>query len=153
MNIRRMYPTEGKKLAELLYTSVHTLCVGDYSEAELEAWAPKNMDMVKFNASLMRSVNWVMADGGRIIGFINIERDGYVNRLFTHPDYVRRGVGAALLMRAEAWAKKRGLKRIRLAASKTGLGFYKKMGYRITDVERVERHGVVFENKIVEKYL
>ena len=154
MYIRRMYPTEGKRLAELLYTSVHTLCASDYSPEELEAWAPKHMDMKRFNLSLARSHNLVMVEQGRIIGFVCIEPDGYVNRLFTHPDFVRRGVATALMDRAEQWAKtKRGLGRVRLAASETGKSFYLKRGYRITDVETVTRRGVTFNNKIMEKYL
>ncbi len=153
MYIRKMYPTEGKKLAEILYKSVHTLCANDYTSAELEAWAPKNMDITKFKRSLSRSINWVAVENGRIIGFINLEYDGYVNRLFTHPDFARRGAASALLGNAEDWAKKRGLKRIRLAASKTALGFYKKHGYKPVDIERVEKRGIVFENKIMEKFL
>ncbi|MGN1097500.1 MAG: GNAT family N-acetyltransferase [Clostridia bacterium] len=153
MRIRMMYPTEGKKLAELLFKSVHTLCINDYTPRELEAWAPEKMDMVKFNSSLLRSANWVMSDGDKIVGFINIERDGYVNRLFTHPEYTRRGIATALLETAIAWAKKKGLKRVFLAASKTGYSFYKKRGFRVIGVERVERRGVVFENRIMEKFI
>lgn len=153
MNIRRMYPNEGKKVAEVLFKSVHTLCANDYSPRELEAWVPEKMDMIKFNGSLLRSVNWVMTDNGKIVGFINIERDGYVNRLFTHPEYVHRGIASALLEKAELWAKGRGLKRIFLAASKTGCGFYLKRGFQIVDIERVQRRGVVFENKIMEKLI
>lgn len=153
MYIRSMYPTEIKKLAELLYSSVHTLCTKDYNAAELDAWAPKNMDMKKFSSSLFRSHNWVMVHNREIVGFVNVEKDGYVNRLFTHPDYVRKGIGSALLKTAENWAKKRGLRRMRLAASKTGYEFYKKMGYNIVDVEIVERKGVRFENKVMEKML
>ncbi len=153
MHIRKMYPTEGKKLAELVYTSVHTLCTADYTEEELTAWAPKNMDMPRFNASLFRSHTCVAVENGHIIGFVSIEHDGYVNRLFTHPDFIRRGIATALLCEAEDWARRRKIKRIRLAASKTGVEFYKKRGYRITDVETVSRKGVTFHNKIMEKYL
>lgn len=154
MRVRRMYPTEVKKLADLLYNSVHTLCTADYSPEELEAWAPKNMDMTKFRLSLMKSYNLVMTDRDRIVGFVCIEPDGYVNRLFTHPDYTHRGIATALMDRAEDWAKrKRGLARVRLAASKTGKGFYLKRGYRVTDTEFVNRRGVTFRNQIMEKYL
>ncbi|MCH5187910.1 MAG: GNAT family N-acetyltransferase [Oscillospiraceae bacterium] len=154
MFIRKMYPTEGKKLAELLFTSVHTLCTSDYTPEELEAWVPKRMDMTKFNLSLLKSYNLVMVERDKIIGFVCIEPDGYVNRLFTHPDHVHRGVATALMDRAEEWAKKkRGLGRVRLAASKTGKGFYLKRGYRVADTELVVRRGVTFENQIMEKYL
>ncbi len=153
MNIRFMYPVEGKKLARLLYLSVHTLCTEDYTPKELDAWVPEKMDMRKFHSSLLRSVNWVAVDKEKIIGFINIERDGYINRLFTHPDYVRMGVGSALMDTAIAWAKRKGLKRVFLASSKTGYGFYLKKGFRVTGTERVERRGAVFENKLMEKLI
>ncbi len=153
MNIRMMYPMEGKKLAQLLYLSVHTLCAADYTAEELDAWAPKKFDMRKFHSSLLRSVNWVAVEKDKIIGFINIERDGYINRLFIHPDYARRGVGSSLMDTAVAWAKRKGLKRVFLASSKTGYGFYVKRGFRVTGTERVERRGAVFENRLMEKLI
>lgn len=153
MRIRQMYPTEAKRLAELLYLSVHTLCVEDYSPEELRAWVPKKMDMKKFNASLFMSRNLVMVHDRTIVGFVCIERDGYVNRLYVHPDFVRRGIGSALLKTAEEWAKKRGVSRVRLAASKTALNFYKKQGYVPVDVEVVKKSDVVFNNTIMEKRL
>lgn len=153
MKIRRMYPGEGKKLAALLYQSVHSLAAGDYSPLELEAWAPEKMDVPRFNRSLMLNVTFVAEEDGAPVGFICIERDGYINRLFTHPGHVRRGVGTALLKRAEDWAGKRGIKRIFLSASKTGRDFYLKNGFSVCGIEKTERHGVVFENKIMEKLI
>ena len=153
MTLRYMRFGEGKKLAGLLHRSVHTLCREAYTPEELEAWAPSNMDMMKFNASLRKSVNWVAEEGGRIIGFICVERDGYVNRLYTHPDHVNRGIATALLDAAIAWAKKHKLKRIFLAASKVGYGFYVKKGFQVCGIERVERRGITFENKIMEKFI
>lgn len=153
MYIRSAYPTEIGALSNLVYTSVHTLCADDYTPSELDAWAPKKMDMKKFAASLFRCRNWVMVHERQIVGFINVEKDGYVNRLFTHPAYINRGVASALLKTAEGWAKKHGLRRMRLSASKTGCEFYKNRGYRIVDMEIVEKKGVRFENPIMEKML
>ncbi len=153
MKIRRMYPGEGKKLSALLRLSVHMLAAGDYSPEELEAWAPQKMDEGRFSRSLMLHFTWVAEEDGKIIGFICIERDGYINRLFTHPDYVRRGVATALLRRAEEWAKKRGIRRVFLSASRTGTAFYLKNGYSVCGIERTERHGVKFENKVMEKFV
>ncbi len=153
MKIRRMRPGEGKRLAELLYSSVHRLCADVYTPEELEAWAPKKMDTAKLTYSLMRNVTWVMEDGGRPVGFVCIERDGYVNRLFTHPDYTGRGVATELMDTAAAWAKKHGINRIFLASSRVGYGFYMKYGFRVCGVDRVERRGVTFENRVMEKFI
>lgn len=153
MKVRRMRPGEGKRLSELLYSSVHCLCADAYTPEELEAWAPEKMDTVRLSCSLMKNVTWVMDDLDRPVGFICIERDGYINRLFTHPNYVGQGVATALLETAVAWAKKRGLGRVFLSASKVGYGFYLKNGFSVCGVERTERRGVVFENKVMEKLL
>ncbi len=153
MKIRRIRPGDGKRLAELLYSSVHRLCAEAYTPEELEAWAPENMDPRKLSRSLLMNAAWVMEDMGRPVGFICIERDGYINRLFTHPDNVCSGVATALLNTALDWAKKRGLKRIFLSSSRVGYGFYLKNGFHVCGVERVERRGVVFENKVMERFI
>ena len=153
MTIRRVRPGEGKKLAELLYCSVHTLCTKDYSPEELEAWVPKKLDVRKLSRSLLMNVTWVAELRGKIVGFICLERDGYINRLFTHPDYTGRGIATALLNTAIDWAKRKNIKRIFLAASKTGYGFYLKNGFRVSGIETVERRGIVFENKVMEKFI
>ena len=153
MTIRRMRVGEGKKVAELLYKSVHTLCTGDYSPEELEAWVPERMDVRKLSRSLLMNVTWVAELRGRLVGFICLERDGYIIRLFTHPDYTGRGIATALLKTATDWAKRKNIKRIVLAASKTGYGFYLRNGFHVCGVENVERRGVVFENKIMEKFI
>ena len=148
-----MRPGEGKKLAELLYSSVHTLCTKDYSPEELEAWVPEKMDVHKFSRSLLMNVTWVAELRGRLVGFICLERDGYVSRLFTHPDYTGRGIATALLDTSIGWAKRKNLKRIFLAASRTGYGFYLRNGFRVSGIETIERRGVVFQNKIMEKFI
>ena len=153
MTIRRMRVGEGKRLSELLYSSVHTLCTKDYSPDELEAWVPKNMDVKKLSRSLLMNVTWVAELQGMPVGFICLERDGYINRLFTHPDYTGRGIATALLETAINWAKRKNIKRIFLAASKTGYGFYLRNGFHVSGIETVERHGVTFENKIMEKFI
>lgn len=153
MKIRRMRPGEGKRLAGLLYSSVHRLCAGVYTPEELEAWAPEKMDKNRLSRGLMLNYTWVADEDGLPIGFICIERDGYINRLFTHPDHVRRGVATALLNTAIDWAKKRGLRRVFLSASKVGYGFYVKNGFRVCGMERTERRGVVFENKVMERLI
>lgn len=136
-----------------MYSSVHTLCTNDYSPDELEAWVPKNMDVKKLSRSLLMNVTWVAELRGMLVGFICLERDGYINRLFTHPDYTGRGIATALLNTAIDWAKRKNIKRIFLAASKTGYGFYLRNGFHVSGIETVERRGIVFENKIMEKFI
>ncbi|MGM9551671.1 MAG: GNAT family N-acetyltransferase [Clostridia bacterium] len=128
--IRSMRITEFNTVAKLIYDSVHALCKNDYSPEELDAWVPKSMYMPAFKRSLVRCYAIVAVNSDKkIIGFMSTEPDGYVNRLYTHPEYVNCGVASALLENTELWAKKRKIFRLVLESSKSAEAFYLKHGF------------------------
>lgn len=130
VKIRSMRFSEFNKVARLIYDSVHTLCINEYSPEELEAWMPRDLHMPAFRSSLMRCFVIVAVNSKKeIVGVMSTEKDGYVNRLYTRPDWVRRGVASSLLKETEAWAIKRNIKFLSLESSKSAEGFYKCRGF------------------------
>ncbi len=127
--IRAMKMSEFDAVVKLIYDSVHTLCVKEYTPEELDAWVPKNMSAPAFRASLGRCHAIVAVDGGEIVGFMSTERSGYVNRLYTRPDYIKKGVASALLENTENWGRRIGIRHLVLEASKSAEGFYRKRGF------------------------
>lgn len=128
--IRTMKLSEFNIVAKLVYNSVHTLCVNEYTPEQLDAWVPKNLYMPAFRHSLFRCYAIVAVHDKEIIGFMSTERDGYVNRLYTHPDWVKKGVATALLRKTEEWARAHKIKRLLLESSKSAEGFYTKNGFK-----------------------
>lgn len=62
---------------------------------------------------LERSLTWVTAfDGETLVGFVNVAWDGGVHAFLldttVHPDWGGRGIGTALVRRAEAAAREHG---------------------------------------------
>lgn len=59
MEIRRFSPADTRALIELFRNTVHVVCRRDYSYAQLEAWAPQDIDVDRwadrFNKKLARS--------------------------------------------------------------------------------------------------
>lgn len=53
-----------------------------------------------------------------------------VRAMYTHPDFVRRGVGRAILEVCEVAARAAGFKRVQLAATLGGEPLYRAYGYR-----------------------
>ena len=51
--------------------------------------------------------------------------------MYTHPDYVKQGVGRLILKEAEKSAKKAGFNVLEMAATLSGRDFYKKCGYEV----------------------
>lgn len=137
----------------LFHDTVHSICNNEYSEEELEAWSPEKMDKLYWRVALIRNYTIVAVEDNKVIGFGDMEKDGYINRLYTHKDYLRKGVGRAIINKLEERARKKKLRYISLEASKTAIGFYLKLCF--LDAGTIVRYkdGVTFENQRMIKFL
>lgn len=153
MHIRKMNDGEFPIIIRLINETVHSVCVGDYTKKELDAWAPNAFDTARFIKALTPCHNLVCVENSKIVGFISVEKNGFINRLFTHKDYLRRGIATSLLKEAEIWAISRGLKKLTLDSSKTAVDFYLKNGFKKTGISVIEKDGVVFRNTVMKKDL
>jgi len=66
---------------------------------------------------------------GRIVGFATLLADGELEDLFVDPDWMRRGIGRALVLDSVAAARAQGLKRIEVTANGQALPFYESVGF------------------------
>ncbi|MBR5535117.1 MAG: GNAT family N-acetyltransferase [Clostridia bacterium] len=151
--IRTMKMSEFNTVARLIYDSVHTLCVNEYTPEQLDAWVPKDLYMPSFRRSLFRTYAIVAVEGKEIIGFMSTERDGYVNRLYTHPSRVNKGVATALLENTESWAKAHGVRSLVLESSKSAEGFYRKNGFEKIGEIRSLKNDIEFISAKMKKEL
>lgn len=153
MYIRRLLDDEYYDVVQLITQTVHSVCINDYTKEELDAWAPKNFDINKFRRNLSRCCNLAAFEKGRLVGFISVERSGYINRLYTHKDFLRRGIATALYNKAEEWAKENGICEMSLDSSRTAEEFYLKLGFVKSGVSVITHGNVVFRNTVMKKIL
>ncbi len=144
---------EAEAIAELIYDTVHNVCCDDYTQRQLEAWAPKKFDIRLLKESLKRTYTCVADDNGKIVGVINIEFDGYINRLFVEKTRLRQGIATALLKKGEEWAKKNGIAVLTLEASLTAIPFYLTNGFEKSGKTRKIKNGVEFFNDRMVKFI
>jgi len=91
-----------------------------------------------FAAQLGHSLLYVGAfDGERLIGFVNLAWDGgkhaFLLDTTTHPDYQRRGIGAALVRVAIESAHTRGIEWVHVDYEPHLAAFYQRCGFRHTE--------------------
>ncbi len=101
MKIRVYQSSDCEKLAELFYNTVHTVNAKDYTKEQLDVWATGIVDLEKWNQSFEEHYSLVAVDDKMIIGFGDIDKTGYLDRLFVHSDYQRKGIATAICNQLE----------------------------------------------------
>lgn len=147
MTIREYRPADCGETAELFYNTVHTVNAGDYTQAQLDAWAAVDMDLESWNQSLLEHYSLVAVENGTVAGFGDLAGAGYLDRLYVHKDYQRMGVGSAICGRLEQAARGK----IVTHASITARPFFEKRGYKAVREQQVMRRGTVLTNFVMEK--
>ena len=104
------------------------------------------MDLEKRDRSFLEHFCLVAEENKKIIGFGDIDKTGYLDRLYVHKDYQRRGVAAAICDGLERAVPGK----IITHASITARPFFEKRGYKVVREQRVERRGVLLVNFIME---
>lgn len=150
MIIRKYKTPDCAVLAKLFYDTVHAVNIHDYTEEQLNAWASGTVDLSQWDSSLSRHFSLVAEEDGIIIGFGDIDESGYLDRLFVHKDYQRRGVATALCSRLE---RAFPVGRISTHASITAKPFFLSRGYEPIKEQQVCRAGVLLTNFVMEKQL
>lgn len=149
MDLRLCTQADLPAVLDLFRTSVHTLCRGDYSPAQLSAWAPEALDEAPW-ARWLRCQTFLLAEeDGDLLGFASLEGD-YLDLLYVHPRHAHRGIGTVLCDALERQCTGRC---ITVHASLTARPFFAHRGYRTVEPHQVERRGVVLTNYLMEKEL
>ena len=137
MHLRRFEAGDLPAVQELFAGSIRTVCRGDYTPAELEAWANR--------------AGRITAE--RLLDFGNLEPGGHLDCLYTAADSQRRGAAASLCDALEAEARRQGEELLRVEASRTARGFFERRGYQVLAAQLVPVDGEELENFRMAKKL
>lgn len=148
MQLRAYQSADCAQLARLFYDTVHTVNAADYTPAQLDAWATGTVDLAAWDASFLEHHTLVAVRGGTIAGFADMDRGGYLDRLYVRKDFQRQRVATALCDALEAAS---GAPRFTTHASITAKPFFLRRGYRVLAEQQVERRGVLLTNFRMEK--
>lgn len=147
MEIRRYQLSDCKELTELFYHTVHTVNAKDYPKEQLDVWATGQVDLEKWNRSLQEHYSLVAVEGRVIVGFGDIDKTGYLDRLYVHADYQGKGIATAICDRLESFVEKE----VTTHASITARPFFEQRGYRVVKEQQVERQGIFLTNYVMKK--
>lgn len=147
MYLRRYKNEDLKELSTLFKETVHTVNAKDYSPEEIKGWTFSKTDFSEWEQSLSEHYSFVAVENGVIVGFGDINPEGYLDRLFVHKNFQNRGIGTAFCNQLE----KQVNGPIVTHASITAKNFFGKRGYQTIKEQKVMRNGVYLRNYVMQK--
>ena len=140
-------------MARAFHDSVRQAARQDYTEDQLRAWSPEILSPEHWQRRTANLEVRVALMGEALAGFIGFTLAGYIDLLFTRPEFVRQGVAKTLLREAEDALTKLGVTTAWTEASLTARRFFEAMGYRFVREQTVCCGGVELRNCRMEKTL
>ncbi|MEZ8697177.1 GNAT family N-acetyltransferase [Vibrio lentus] len=151
VRIRNYQPNDNKALWEIYFHTVRNINVRDYSQEQVEAWAPSDFDSELWQKCLHRIQPFVAELDGRVVGYTDLQPNGLIDHFFCHHEYQGRGVGRALMEHVFQIGSVRGVSRYFSEVSITARPFYEHLGFTVVNEQEVEMRGVKLTNYVMEK--
>jgi putative acetyltransferase len=120
-------------LFDIRRQSILELAPQGMSVAEVVRWA-QQLTLAGMAQKLRELEIWIAELDGVPVGWGAIH-GGRLEGLYVAPQFVRRGVGAGLLVRLEGLMRERGVRLVQAEASSNARDFYLRRGYRLTGVQ------------------
>jgi len=111
-------------------------------------WATGKLDSDRWNKSLLENYSIVAIEGKQIVGFGDIDKTNYLDRLYVHKDFQGRGIATTICDELE---KQANGEIISVHASITAKPFFEKRGYKVLKEQKVQLEGIFLINYVMEK--
>ncbi len=137
-----MNKLEGEKRKKIEFTENVLLCP-----------SVEGVDRERWLKSLTENIAYVVEVEGRIVGFGDMTRSGYIDHLFVAKNDQGRGVALAIFRELEGEARKLGLKELTTEASKIAMPLALRQGFEVVHEQRKVHRGVALTNYAMRKKL
>ena len=153
MKIRRFSNGDEISLFSVFLSSVHTLASHYYTQEQIDAWAPTDIDPEQWANHMKELRPFVVEVDGEIAGYADVQPNGYIDHFFVSGTYPRQGVGTLLMNCIHEEARQLGTAELTSNVSKAAEEFFLRHGFHVVERGFPVRRGVTLENALMRKYL
>ena len=150
IEIKTYQRTDLEEIVQLFYQTVHFVNIQDYTKEQVDTWANGSVDLEKWHRSFLEYTTYVAKIEGKIVGFGDITKEGYLDFLYVHYRYLHLGIATKL---CDALEKAVSTSLIETHASITAKPFFEKRGYKVIKQQQVLRQGVLLTNYVMIKQI
>jgi putative acetyltransferase len=146
MHIRPATHEDLEAMKSMYADTIRNVCRDEYNPEQLTVWAANAHNATRWQHIIRTQHVLVAEQNDTLTGFCSITTDGYIDLMFVHKDYQRKGIAELLYRELEAWALQLGIARLNADVSKTAKPFFERMGFAILQEQEVWLQGVMLLN-------
>ena len=151
--VRKYKKGDEKAIWQIKHDTIRKVNINDYSEQQVQAWAPDIYDEERWTKRINEMNPFVAEIDGIIVGYADIQSDGYVDHFFCHSEYQGQGVGKSLMQSILDKAQAEGINRLYSHVSITAQPFFEHFEFIVIKKQKVEIRGQVLTNFVMENNL
>jgi len=151
VHIRRYREGEEPALFEIYYSAIQLVACRNYTPEQLQAWAPRDFDSELWRRRI-RGINPFVAElNGQIVGYADLQANGYIDHFFVSGTHPREGIGSQLMQHLLDQAQALGISELTSDVSRTAEPFYETFGFSVVERRHPELCGVVVPNALMRR--
>ncbi|MEO5688441.1 MAG: GNAT family N-acetyltransferase [Burkholderiaceae bacterium] len=140
-------------LRAVFESAIHEVAIRDYTQAQVDAWAPREVDPALWASRMRRLSPFVAELDGEIVAYADLQPSGYIDHFFVSAAAGRQGVGGQLMLCLNEQAVKRGVAELTSLVSLTAEPFFAHFGFEVFERHVVKLRGAELRNAMMRKTL
>ncbi len=137
----------------VFHSAIHLIAARDYTPEQINAWAPDSINMDLWSARVRGIQPFVAEIASKIVGYADLQANGYIDHFFVSGFHPRQGIGRALMERIHAKAATLKLAELTSDVSRTAQPFFQRYGFEIVEQKMPVVRGVAMPNAGMRKAL
>ena len=146
MKIRAYHLGEEHEIWQLFKQTIHHVNARHYSQKQLAAWAPATYEETLWSDKLAKLRSFVCLKEQIIVGYSDLQTNGYIDHFFCHHLYQRQGIGSALMAHIHSLALHQDIRQLSADVSITAKPFFEANGFNVVQQQAVPIKGQVLSN-------
>ncbi len=150
--LREFKASDLEAVLQVYQEAIRTTGAKYYDQDQIKAWSSiADLDKKHWLQSLSDNITFIAEADGKIVGFGDMTRSGYIDHVFILQKHQGQGILQIMVRKFEEEALRLNLKEITTEASLVAMPVARRLGYKIVTKQVVEHKGERFVNYLMRK--
>lgn len=151
ITLRRLTPTDGPQAGEVFFDAVQRGTTEFYTQEQRSAWAGTTLNRQAWQTRLSGCDGFAAIHTDQLVGFMTIDKTGYIDLAFVRADYLGQGIGTRLFHAVETTAQATKIDQLSTHASLKAQPFFAARGFATQQQQEVIVNNVAMTNFVMIK--